>query len=101
MTSFFKYLIIVCFLLTSISWAGGDIGRSEAKRLRESGVIRPLEEILQLAKKYHDGRIIEVELEEKHNRYVYEIEIVDKNGRVWEMKFDATNAALISQELDD
>jgi uncharacterized membrane protein YkoI len=97
----FKYLIFICYLVISVSWAGGDIGRAEAKRLRENGEIRPLQEILQLAKTYHDGRVIEVELEKKHNLYVYEIEIVDKNGRVWEMKFDAKNAALISQKLDD
>ncbi len=52
-------------------------------------------------KQTHPGRIMEVELEKKRNRYIYEIELVDKNGKVWELKIDAATGSLLSREEDD
>jgi uncharacterized membrane protein YkoI len=88
-------------MVSTFTWAGDDIEQDEAQIMRKQGVILPLQEIIQSAQRLHNGRIIEVDLERKHNRYIYEIELVDDNGQVWEMKFDASNATLISQEQDD
>ena len=88
-------------MVSTLTWASDDIEQDEAQILRKQGVILPLQEIIQSAQRLHKGRIIEVDLERKHNRYIYEIELVDDNGQVWEMKFDASNATLISQEQDD
>ena len=81
--------------------ADRDIDQNQAQDLRERGVILPLEDILQNVQKLRPGRIMEVELEDKRGRYVYEIEVADPNGKVWELKLDASNGSLISQEQDD
>jgi len=94
-------LLIISILLMSGAVMAKDIDQDDAKVLRQQGAILPLEKILQAAQKQHPGRVIQVELEEKHGRYVYEVEIVDNNGRVWEMKIDARDASLLSQELED
>lgn len=97
----FLELIFIVVFSASPAIASSDIDQNEAQVLREQGVIMSLEEILQNVQKLKQGRIMEVELENKHGRYVYEIEIADPNGKVWELKLDASNGSLISQEQDD
>lgn len=78
-----------------------DVSHSEARMLRESGKILPLETIIEKAKTYRKGQVIDTELERDDGMLVYEIEILDDQGRVWELEFDATNSDLLELELDN
>lgn len=49
----------------------------------------------------YPGRILEVELEQKDDQYLYEIDLVDKRGLVWELKYDAMDGSLIEMERED
>lgn len=101
MTTRISSLIVFLIFLAGPAQADKDIDQAEAQALREQGVILPLADILENIQKTRPGRIMEVELEKKYSRYIYEIEIADSNGKVWELKIDASNGALISQEQDD
>ena len=72
-----------------------------ARKLTESGEILPLEKILRAAKMHKNGKVLETELEHRKNRYIYEVEILDENSQVWEIKLDAKTGKLIKLELDD
>lgn len=80
-----------------------DSGESAAiaGRLSAKGEILSLEKISQKAKTYKPGEILEVELEKKHGRYVYEIDILDAGSQVWELKLDAKTGQLLKMEQDD
>lgn len=78
-----------------------DVSHFEARMLRESGEILPLETIIEKAKNYRNGEVIDTELEREKSMLIYEIEILDDQGRVWELEFDATNGNLLELELDD
>ena len=93
-------IFLVVLILPCQVVAEQDLDQDEAQLLRAQGTILPLQDILKAAKKLHQGRIVEVELKQGPNRYIYEIEIVDYNGQVWEMNFDAKNATLLSQEQE-
>jgi uncharacterized membrane protein YkoI len=67
----------------------------------EAGAILSLEQILQTARQQHAGRVLETELEESRGGMVYEVEILDANGEVWEMKFDARSGELLGEEQED
>lgn len=87
-----------------IVFAGSNFASSdheEAKRLREAGDILPLDGIVERARKEHDGRLLESELEREHGRYVYEVEMLDKEGVVWELKYDAKTGELVKSGRDD
>lgn len=71
------------------------------RELAQQGDILPLEQILERARQNRAGRVLETELEQKRGRYIYEIEMLDDNGEVWEMKFDAASGELLEQELED
>ncbi|MNG10044.1 Peptidase propeptide and YPEB domain protein [compost metagenome] len=51
--------------------------------------------------RYPGARLLEAELEEKHDRYEYEVELLTPEGVVREIKLDATNGALLKDEEDD
>lgn len=92
---------VVLFLLCSVSIAIADDDLALARKLSAAGKILPLSEIVLRAKQHKFGEVIDVEFEQKKRRYVYEIEILEANGQVWEVKLDAATGALIKLELDD
>lgn len=73
-----------------------DNDHNLAWELKQAGDILPLEKILEKAQRLHSGNVLEVELERKKLRYIYEIETVDTKGSVWEMRFDAKTAELLN-----
>ncbi|WP_339528282.1 PepSY domain-containing protein [Pseudomonas mucidolens] len=82
--------------------AARDLNQDEALALRQQGVILALEQLLQQAMSRHPGsRLLEAELETKHGRYEYEVELVTTEGVVREIKLDATTGALLKDEEDD
>jgi uncharacterized membrane protein YkoI len=93
--------LVALFLLLSVPIVQAKDDLALAKQLSAQGKILPLSEILERAKQYKAGEVIDVEFEQKKRRYVYEIEILEATGQVWEVKLDATTGALIKLELDD
>ncbi|MGP1717803.1 MAG: PepSY domain-containing protein [Methylophilus sp.] len=81
--------------------AGSGESPASAGQLSAKGQILSLEKISKLAKAHKPGEILEVELEKKHGRYLYEVEILDTRSQVWELKLDARTGQLLKMELDD
>jgi uncharacterized membrane protein YkoI len=71
------------------------------RAINQRGDILSLDRILQDAREQHPGRVLESELEQKDGRYVYEVELVDDQGRVREMKFDARTGEMLIEMLGD
>ena len=88
-------------LLFSVNLTLADSDHETARQLREAGDILPLETILQNVQSIHSGKILEVELKKKRGRFLYEIELLDDNGKVWEFKVNAHTAEIVEQEEDD
>lgn len=100
---------------TGLLWAGftaadnergtrPDEYESEHEAVRElmrQGDILPLEQILEQARRQHPGRVLETELERERGGYIYEVEMLDDSGEVWELEFDAATGELLKQEQED
>lgn len=78
-----------------------DDDHEEAKRLVESGDILPLENVLKNAREVQSGKVLEVELETEKGKKIYEIELLDTDGTVFELKFDAQTGKHISTEKEN
>lgn len=87
-------------LLTSVA-AARDVDLREVRKLQESGQVLSFEKIAERARAIKPGDILETELELKKGRYVYEVEILDAKGVVWELKLDARTGELLKMKLDD
>ncbi len=53
------------------------------------------------ARRLHPGRVLETELQHRGARRVYEIEILDDRGVVWELVYDAGTGELLRSEQED
>lgn len=87
-------------LSAALATFAGERDHDDARGLREQGEIVPLEQILQAASAQRPGRVVEVDLERKDDTYVYEIEILDAGGEVWELKYDARKGTLLKEEAE-
>lgn len=94
-------LLIMSTTLAYLPQADSGESPANAGRLSAKGEILSLEKISQKARAYKPGEILEVELEKKHGRYVYEIDILDAGSQVWELKLDAKTGQLLKMEQDD
>ena len=78
-----------------------DLDQDEALRLRQQGVILPLEQLLQQALgRYPGAKLLEAELEEKHDVYIYEVELLTPEGVVRELDIEATTGRLLKDKED-
>jgi uncharacterized membrane protein YkoI len=87
--------------MTMPSFAWGEDDHERARRLLEAGQILPLQTILERAQASHPGRILEADLDEEQGRFVYEIELLDDEGLVWELQFDAKTGRFLNRKRDD
>ncbi|MDP3872726.1 MAG: PepSY domain-containing protein [Pseudomonadota bacterium] len=78
-----------------------DDDHIRARELSQRGEILSLEKISELAKAVRPGKLIDIDLERKRELWIYEVELLDDQGRVWEMKLDARNGELLKLEQDD
>ena len=78
-----------------------DLDQDEALRLRQQGVILPLEQLLQQAlDRYPGSKLLEAELEEKHDVYIYEVELLTADGVVRELDIEAATGRLLKDKED-
>ena len=89
-------LLAVCSLAVA-----RDLDQDEALRLRQQGGILPLEQLLQQAlDRYPGAKLLEAELEEKHDVYIYEVELLTPQGVVRELDLDARTGRLLKDKED-
>ncbi len=63
--------------------------------LMQADNVLPLEVIIEKAKDIQQGRLLEVEVYLRQGEFLYEVEILDNRGRVWELYFDAKSGDLV------
>jgi len=85
-----------------LAWADKtkDKDALDPMQLQKSGEILPQAAILERAKAQTPGKIVETELERKHGRYVYEVEVIGDDGVKTELKYDAKTGELISSKVE-
>lgn len=92
--------LLLVFFIGSNVWADED--QERARELVKSGEIMPLEQLLKKVINSETGklRLLEVELEREKGRLVYELELVDEQGVVRELLFDAKTGEALGEEDD-
>lgn len=95
-----KHLALILLLLAAPAFADGD-EHDLARRALEAGEILPLADILNAATSVRPGRVIEVELDRDDGRWLYELELVTPDGRLYEMEIDAATGNILEIERED
>lgn len=71
-----------------------------ARKALENKEILPLGEVLARIQAAYTGDVVEIELERKKGKWVYEIEIIDTDGHVREIDVDGKTAEVLTIELE-
>lgn len=85
-------------LLALLGAASARADATDVERARElvdAGKIVPFGIILNHTRERHPGRVIKVKFEEVGEQYRYELEVIDDEGVVWALIFDAHTGDLI------
>ncbi|SET03365.1 PepSY domain-containing protein [Thorsellia anophelis] len=72
--------------------------KSEQEMVRDAvrrGEILPLKQILELVNAEFDGDIIEIELDEDDDEWVYEIKVLTPQNRILEIEIDARKGRIL------
>ena len=87
--------LLLC--LYSLAAVGDGI---DGRILEQNGEILKLRQVIEIINESSPGRVLEVELSQENERYIYEIEILDHNGVIWEHKIDAKSGDLLKREKE-
>ena len=94
-------MTVLCLAIASHA-AARDLSQDEALKLRQKGEILSSQGFIERALERHpQARLLELELERKRGRYIYEIDLLTVQGQVRELKFDASSGELLKDEEDD
>ena len=76
----------------------GDAGdHDRARQALEAGEILPLKTVLERLARDNPGQVMEVELERRNERWVYEIKLLRPGGALAKLLVDARDGAVIVQ----
>jgi len=88
--------------VASLNVMARDLDQNDALRLRESGAILALEQLLQQAlARYPNSKLLEAELEQHDNLYVYEVELLTEQSVVREIKLNAATGDVLDDKVDN
>jgi len=104
-----KWILVIAagFVLIGAAFAlpGGAIGQDRGRDCAraqdcaldayKSGEIRPLSEVLAVAREKIPGEVVKIELEREDGVWVYEIKILTPSGRRREIEINAQTLAVI------
>ncbi len=91
-------LLIAIFSLGHTVKANGD--KYDIRELESSGEIKKLGQVMAQVSANVPGRILEVNLERFAGMYVYQIEVLDDNGVLWEVEIDASSGNLLQKQKE-
>lgn len=96
-------LIVVAGLLTVQHVGASDCDGSQncALDARKQGEIRPLSEVLAVARQRLPGEVIKIELDRDDGVWVYEIKILTPKGRRREIEINAQTLEVIKSDKSD
>jgi uncharacterized membrane protein YkoI len=89
-------------LMAAIAQADDRADHDRAREAVRSGQVLPLRSVLHKLEASHPGQVLEVELERKGERWVYEIKLLQADGKLLKLHLDARTAEVLrSREKND
>lgn len=89
------------FLLLLSLWAvvpaQASNDHDRARAALQSGQVLPLRALLEKLETTHPGQVLEVELEQDHGAWIYEVKLLQAGGRLNKLKVDATTGLVLEQ----
>lgn len=95
-------MLLASVLVLALSGAavGGDRDHDHdrARAALRAGEVVPLRDVLSVVEREFRGEMVEVELDERRGRLVYEVKLLTPDGSIIELYYDARTKALLKAE---
>ncbi|HYD75181.1 PepSY domain-containing protein [Ramlibacter sp.] len=83
----------------SAAWAGRhDDDHDRARAALQAGDVLPLDRVLQQVAQTHPGQVMAVELEREHERWVYELKLLQPGGALLKLEVDAKTGEVLRRK---
>ena len=82
-----RTLMLCALALPALADSHGDHER--AREALAQGKILPLRQVLEQVERQYQGQALKIEFEEDEGRYLYEIRLLQSDGRMAKLKIDA------------
>lgn len=82
-------------LALSPAWAASEGDHDRARAAVEAGEILPLPALLEQVQRTHPGQVLELELETQGGRWIYEMKLLQPDGRLLRLVVDARTAQVL------
>ncbi len=93
--------LAAAFLILLSASARADEDHERARAALARGEILPLSRILEVVERSAGGRVIDVELEERKGRFIYEVEVLSSGERLIKLSVDAKTGAVLKRDDED
>lgn len=97
-TVFALAIVLAAGIVAGAGSAYGDGKDKKGKAQMAAAAKVTIEQAVKTASEKVSGKVIEAELEKKHNKVVWEVEIVTAENKVLEVHIDADTGAVIDVE---
>jgi uncharacterized membrane protein YkoI len=81
--------------VAAVARAEGETDSTRARTALARGEIRDLATILATVEEHYEGRVIETELELRHDRWIYEFKLLPPTGRIFKVRVDASTGRMV------
>jgi hypothetical protein len=88
-------LLALAGALAPTAHAGGKDDHERARAALQAGEVLPLPVVLERLQRDYPGRVLEVDLEREDGRWIYEIRLVQADGRLLKLEVDAATARIL------
>ena len=93
--------LLITLVATSlvVTPAAADSRRDHerARAAVEAGEVMPLAKVLERLATSHPGQVLEVELERDDGRWLYEVRLLHRDGRLMKLELDARTAKVLTE----
>lgn len=88
-------LLVALALLAALSAHARDDDQDRALRAVQAGQVMPLPQVLDRLVRTHPGQVLDVELEDQRGAWVYEIRLLQPDGRRVKLDVDARSGEVL------
>ena len=94
-----KCLVLALVLVLYPACAAADSDQDRARAAVQAGQVLPLKTLLERLEREHPGQLLSVELEDDGGRLVYDVKLLQADGRLVKLKVDAATGEVLRQRV--
>jgi len=93
--------LLLCARMSGAAWADGRDDHERARAAVQAGEVMSLTALLERLQRTHPGQVLELELDRQDGRWIYEVKLLQPDGRLLKLELDARTAQVLEARRKD